>query len=365
VRLRLFSFGPDNDLARVRAADDHPLADLGPGTAWPMDAGLGRFRSAEALYMIDDLGDEPATALEERLFQAGCRSCVVAPVGEAESVQGMLLLAAEQPGAFTTTYRSLIEDIADLMGAALDRLEHKPPQPSSVPTDDSSVLKSAFLANVHHELRTPLTSIIGFAEVLSEDGEETTDRFADLIARSGRRLQKTFENLLSLFRLEAGTMPVDRSPLSVTAEVRTVVASFADEAPAASLTFDWNSPDASLDALLDHDGLHDVLRHLLDNAIKFTEVGGTVTVRLDATDDIIVLAVADTGIGMDPGRVPELFAPFRQASTGLDRSYEGCGLGLAIVQGWTDAMGGTVNVETAPGAGTTVTVRLPRESVDP
>jgi hypothetical protein len=56
VRLRLFSFGPDNDLARVRAADDHPLADLGPGTAWPMDAGLGRFRSAEALYMIDDLG---------------------------------------------------------------------------------------------------------------------------------------------------------------------------------------------------------------------------------------------------------------------------------------------------------------------
>jgi signal transduction histidine kinase len=117
-----------------------------------------------------------------------------------------------------------------------------------------------------------------------------------------------------------------------------------------------------VDAALDAGGLHDVLRQLLDNAVTFTEAGGTVAVRLRKAGDEVVLGVADTGIGMDPGRVPALFEPFRQASTGLNRSHEGCGLGLAIVQGWVEAMGGLVGVETAQGEGTTVTVPLPRRA---
>jgi signal transduction histidine kinase len=142
--------------------------------------------------------------------------------------------------------------------------------------------------------------------------------------------------------------------------VRTAVESVEEQARAANLSVEWEGPDDSFSAMIDHDGLHDIVHHLLNNAIKFTEDGDTITVRLRETDDMIVLVVADTGIGMDPGRVPELLKPFRQASTGLDRSHEGCGVGLAVVQRWVGAMSGTVDVETAKGEGTTVTVRLPR-----
>ncbi|HKL87723.1 MAG TPA: ATP-binding protein, partial [Salinibacter sp.] len=364
VRLRLFSFGPDDETARVRAANDRPLADLERGTAWPIDAGLQRFRDG-ALHVGDDLDGHAASVLEERLLRAGCRSYVAAPLSANGTVRGILLLAAEAPGAFTTAHRTLAEETADLLASALSRLAPEaPPEPSTDHTEPSP-LKSAFLANVHHELRTPLTSIIGFAEVLGGDEVEASEQFADLIARSGRRLKETFDALLTLSRLEAGTMTLDPSPLSVATEVRTAVEAVEEQARAANLSLEWDGPEASLSAVVDHDGLHDIVHHLLNNAIKFTEDGDTVTVRLRETDDWIVLTVADTGIGMDPARVPELLKPFRQASTGLDRSHEGCGVGLAIVQRWADAMGGTVDVETARGEGTTVTVGLPKTPTAP
>jgi len=89
------------------------------------------------------------------------------------------------------------------------------------------------------------------------------------------------------------------------------------------------------------------------------------TGRLHDADNAVVVEAADTGIGMNPDQVPELFSSFRRASTGLDRSHEGCGVGLTLTQGWVDVMGGTVEVETAKGDGTTVTVRLPQAPTVP
>lgn len=358
TRLRLFSFGPDRETARVRAANDRPLADLERDTAWPVDAGLRRYRR-DGLHAIEDIDPASASALEQRLLRAGCRSYVAAPLSVNGNVQGVLLLAAEAPGGFTTAHRTLAEETADLLASALSPLAPEAPPESSPGTAEPKPLKSAFLANVHHELRTPLTSIIGFAEVLCGDEVEAPEQFAGLIARSGRRLEETFDALITLSRLEAGTMALYPSPLAVATEVRSVVESFEEQAREAGLSLDLDAPDDVLDARVDSSGLHDVLHHLLDNAIRFSEAGDTVTVRLHGAGDAVVVEVADTGLGMDPDRVPELFAPFRQGSTGLDRTHEGCGVGLALVQGWVDVMGGTVDIETALGEGTTVTVHLP------
>jgi signal transduction histidine kinase len=304
---------------------------------------------------VDDLDAAASTALERHLAEAGLGSLVAVPIADDGGRRGILLLAAPPPAAFAPHHRAVAREAADLLGQALD-----PPGADEQDDETDDALRSALLANVHHELRTPLTSIIGFAEVLCQKEEGAAGRFADLIARSGRRLETTFDNLLTLSRLEAGTMPIEPEPLSVAAEGRAVVAAFEERAREAEVALEWNGPEGALDAVLDADGLRDVLRHLLDNAVAFTEAGGTVTVRLGAAGDEVVLAVADTGIGMDPARVSELTVPFRQASTGLDRTHEGCGLGLSIVQGWVTALAGTVDVETALGAGTTVTVRLPR-----
>jgi PAS domain S-box-containing protein len=353
ARGRLLTFEREGERATVWAASAGALEGLNRGATWPVGAGLRRFLYDEALRVVDDLRETAPTALEEHLLQAGCRSMAVIPVRTEGAFRGVLLLTAEAPGAFPPARRALVEEAADLLGRTLRSA-----------ADDDSALRSAFLANVHHELRTPLTSIIGFAEVLSrQGGDAVTNRFADLIARSGRRLEDTFDDILTLSRLDADAMPFNPGPLSVAAEARAAVEAVEEQAREAGLSIEWEGPDEPLDAVLDRDGLQDVVRHLLDNAVTFTEAGGTVAVRLGAEDRFVVLVVADTGMGMEPAEVPELFAPFRQASTGLDRTHEGCGLGLTIVQRWVDVMGGTVDVDTAPGEGTTVTVRLPHGPV--
>jgi signal transduction histidine kinase len=113
-------------------------------------------------------------------------------------------------------------------------------------------------------------------------------------------------------------------------------------------------------AQVNEDAARRICRNLLENAIKFTPEGGRVEVRVSAEGSHPVLEVEDSGIGMDPDKVPELFEAFKQESEGPDREYEGSGIGLSIVKRLTEEMNGRVGVDTEKGEGTCVTVRLPR-----
>ena len=117
-------------------------------------------------------------------------------------------------------------------------------------------------------------------------------------------------------------------------------------------------------AWADAGGVQIVLRNLVSNAIKYTEEG-EVQVRAYQTNDEVVLEVEDTGIGMDPSRAEDLFEPFRQASEGVSREYEGTGLGLAVTKQAAKQMGGTIEVETEKGEGSRFTVQLPRAEGSP
>jgi len=233
--------------------------------------------------------------------------------------------------------------------------------------EEMNRLKSAFLANMSHEIRTPLTSILGFAEAIGDAASDTDpqempiQQFADYISKSGTRLLETLDSVLDLSQLEAGSMTLSPEPVELTEEIRDSVDLLEQRAAEAGVTLQAELPDSPVWVHTDQGALRRILRNLLSNAIKYTEAGGHAWIRVWENDSI-VLEVEDTGIGMDPDRVPKLFNAFEQESTGPDRSHEGSGLGLAIVDRLVHEMGGSVEVNTEKGVGTRFTVRLPQDA---
>ncbi len=238
-------------------------------------------------------------------------------------------------------------------------------------------LKSVFLATVSHEIRTPLTSILGFAEAIGDkveaeaelqgggeagsENEKAVVRFARLIKKSGDRLMKTLDAVLTLSKLEAGEMDLSFETVDLASTAEETAEQYRRQANEKGVDLQVRAK-APVWAEADSGGLQIVLDNLLSNAVKYTEEGGNVRVRAYAGEGAATLEIEDTGIGMEPGRAEELFEPFRQASEGLTREYEGTGLGLAVTKKIVDQMGGSIEVVTEKGEGSRFTVRLPGAS---
>lgn len=231
--------------------------------------------------------------------------------------------------------------------------------------EEMNQLKSAFLANMGHEVRTPLAAIMGFADVLNDlDLDGPANKFSSLIRRSSQRLLDTLNAVLELAQLEASAVDLQPAPFSAAAVLYDAAAAYQDAAADAGCTLTVEEPPSEVEVELDREALMRICTHLIDNAVKFTPSGGTITARIRATESAVTLVVADTGVGMDPGMVSQIFTAFQQISTGDARSYEGSGLGLTITKHLVELLQGTIQVDTELGAGTTVRVRLPRQ-VDP
>jgi signal transduction histidine kinase len=232
--------------------------------------------------------------------------------------------------------------------------------------EEASRMKSSFLANMSHEIRTPLTSVIGFAEAAGTEASElnlpessTLPKYADLIEQGGKRLLETLEGVLNLSKLEAGQMDLDSGAVNLADQAQRAAEELGLKAQEKEIDLRLETCSAPLWAKADEGGVQIVLRNLVSNAIKYTGEDGTVWVRTYRASDRAVLEVEDTGPGMEPEMVDRLFEPFRQASEGLDREYEGTGVGLAVTKEATEQMDGTIEVETQKGEGTCFAVRLP------
>lgn len=249
--------------------------------------------------------------------------------------------------------------------------------------EEANRLKSAFLANMSHEIRTPLTSIIGFAEAIGDslsDLDELTSnnerneaerhdfgqvhRFAQLIERSGQRLLETLNSVLDLSKLEAGSMHLEPERINVAKEVKETTELFERRAEQQNVDLRTVVTDAPLWSRADRGGVERVLNNLLSNAVKFTESGGEVTVRAHEESDWVTLQVEDTGVGIDPEFLPNLFDAFKQESKGPDRTHEGSGLGMAVTKQLVERMDGSIQVDSEPGKGTCFTIRLPHVSTE-
>jgi signal transduction histidine kinase len=225
--------------------------------------------------------------------------------------------------------------------------------------------KTDFMSTVSHELRTPLTSISGYLELLLDAAPgELSDvqlRMLEVIGRNTRRLRDLIEDILTLSKIESGDFRTEPGPVDLAEIIERAVAAVSPAAAKASvgLHLDVRGP---LPLTGDVVQLDRVLTSLLGNAVKFTPADGTVTVRAEHRDDETVLTVADTGIGIPAGEQQALFARFFRATNAVHHAVPGTGLGLAIVRTIVDKHGGTIDIESAEGVGTTVTVRLPDQT---
>ena len=266
-------------------------------------------------------------------------------------------LGGEEAGeeVFVEIFRDITERKrkAERLRRAKDQAER-----ARLEAEEASQMKSAMLANMSHEIRTPLTSIIGFAEAIGEEisGREEVARFADLIEGSGRRLLDTLDAVLNLSKLEAEEMSLKARPVDLGEQAREIAEELRPQAEEGGLVLAVEAEKAG--ARADEGGVKIVLQNLLSNAIKYTEEG-RVEVRTYREGETAIIEVEDTGIGMEPEVAEGLFEPFRQASEGLSREYEGTGVGLAVTKKATEQMGGTIDIETQKGEGSRFTVRLP------
>ena len=224
--------------------------------------------------------------------------------------------------------------------------------------------KASFLARVSHELRTPLNTVIGLAQVGLRDaaaGLPVETHYARILS-AGQELLGVINDVIDFSALEMGGLSVRRQPLNLADSVAQAVQKVEPSVAAKGLSFQvtW-ALSASLVVLGDARRVEQVLVQLLSNAVKFTQVGH-VHLDIRETPEQVVLEVSDTGIGMSPRQLQNLFQPFEQMDGSNTRPYSGLGLGLVIAQHLAQEMGGMIEVSSLPGEGTEVRLSLVRAS---
>lgn len=236
--------------------------------------------------------------------------------------------------------------------------------------EEANRSKSAFLAAMSHELKTPLNAVLGFSEIIKDEmlGPICPAKYrsyaADIHA-SGTRLLAIISDVLDVARLNGGAITLNTKPYAVTLLAEEAIA-MARIATKDARTVTVDVPDGLPMIEADPQRLRQALANLLSNALKFTPEGGTVSLWVwqDYTGGVS-LAVKDTGIGMDKDKIAAALEPFRQLDRSLARRFEGAGLGLSIAKSLVELHGGVLAIESAVGAGTTVTIALPPSRTTP
>ena len=226
--------------------------------------------------------------------------------------------------------------------------------------------KSEFLANMSHELRTPLNSIIGFSEVMMREtfGPHTIDAYREYsrhIHDSGRHLLAIINDILDLSKIEAGKAELDKTePIALSALIETVSRAVHLLAEKKGIHFEAVA-DPDLPNLVGSERmLRQIVTNLLSNAVKFTPDGGTISLTAGvAASGELVLAVADSGIGMSTAEIAVALTPFGQVDSALNRRHEGTGLGLPLARGMAALHLAVLRITSSPGAGTLVEVVFP------
>jgi two-component system cell cycle sensor histidine kinase PleC len=229
--------------------------------------------------------------------------------------------------------------------------------------EDANRAKSEFLANVSHELRTPLNAIIGFSDLMLAGafGPLGADKYAEYcrdIQDSGRFLLAIISDILNMARIEAGRLQIEPEPLPLEPLVAETLDAYSADAARARIRIVTETPP-DLMLVADRQSVRQVLFNLVSNAVKFTTEGGLVRIAASAEPDGVRLVVEDTGIGIPSVALAKLGRPFEQVQSPLTRSHKGSGLGLAISRSLVALHGGTMQIDSAEGAGTKVTVFFP------
>ncbi len=228
--------------------------------------------------------------------------------------------------------------------------------------------KSEFLAHMSHELRTPLNAIIGFSEILKRElfGPLAPRyvEYAETIFESGQHLLGIINDLLDMARIEAGRFELIEETIDIASVVESCLTMVRARADHGELTVGARIAGRAQRISADRRSVMQVLLNLLSNSVKFTPRGGSVTVSARVGEDgQMLISVIDSGPGINPEMLPRIFEPFQQADSRLSRKIEGTGLGLAISRNLMELHGGSLEIESEIGHGTTAHMRFPASRV--
>jgi PAS domain S-box-containing protein len=278
---------------------------------------------------------------------------------------GGLVFGHPDPGVFTEQHERIAAGIASWAAVAMDNARlYENERNARAEAQAASRVKSDFLTTMSHELRTPLNAIAGYAELLALGirGPVTDAQREDLarIQRSQRHLLSLINDVLNFAKIESGHVDFDTRDVALSEIVGTIEVLVAPQLRARGLRYACEACDSAARVHADPDKVQQILLNLLSNAIKFTEPGGAITVSVELEDAAAAIHVRDTGCGVPPDEIEEIFEPFVQLHRGLTTAHEGTGLGLAISRDLARAMAGDITAESTPGQGSTFTLTLPR-----
>ncbi|GAB4111690.1 MAG: hybrid sensor histidine kinase/response regulator [Roseiflexaceae bacterium] len=331
--------------------------------------GLDGYETTTRLRSLPHLQHVPIIALtadtrmgvRERSLVAGCSGYITKPIdprGLPDQIHEFI--GGKREAVSTTIETSILREYNDKL---VERLERQVRELSAANAELQELdrLKTNFLATLSHELRTPLTSILGYLELFERgtlgDLSEMQSHALEVVGRNARALSRLLNNLLYL--QEVRSNEIRRQPINMSELTLHVLQELQPLATSHSVTLQQMiAPGITLKG--DSTALTQVVRNLIDNAIKFNRHGGSVRVVLAADTTRVLLRVEDTGIGIPEEALEKIFVPFYQVDDTLARSYTGAGLGLAIVKYVTEAFSGHVSVRSTLGSGSIFTLVFPR-----
>jgi signal transduction histidine kinase/DNA-binding response OmpR family regulator len=348
-------------LAALHDPDGHvPERALGAPAAWPMA------RAAQGEPVLVDLA---ALNLELRLAPDAAAAqpapplrALVAPVTGAEGGEpvGYLVAALNPHRLFDASYQGFIELLTAQVAAAVARAdEYERARERADALAELDRAKTAFFSNVSHEFRTPLTLMLGPLEdaMAAADAGPQRERL-DMAHRNALRLLRLVNSLLDFSRIEAGRVEAAFRPTDLAALTADLAAAFRAATEKAGLRLLLDTPKLSQPAYVDRDMWEKIVLNLVSNAFKFT-LEGEIEVTLLEADGAAWLSVRDTGTGIPPDQIDRLFDRFHRVEGARGRSFEGSGIGLALVRELVRLHGGDVTVDSAAGSGSVFRVMIP------
>src|SRR5262245_32997664 len=358
---------------RLRAshyADERDTAALpGPGGVTTIPKGQGlttRVMELQQPVQIPDIAvdDTYESPVRHALIDAGHRALLGVPLMSEDEVIGVLGVTSKTPGEFAPEIVHLLNTFATQSALAIQnaRLFHEVEDKSRL-LEAASRHKSEFLANMSHELRTPLNAILGFSEVLAERMfGEVNDKQAEYlqdILSSGRHLLSLINDILDLSKVEAGRLELELTRFHLPTTIDNAVTLVRERATRHGISLEETVDGRIGDIVADERKIKQVLLNLLSNAAKFTPDGGRVDLTATSAEDVVTVAVSDTGIGIAPEDQAAIFEEFRQVGRDDARKQEGTGLGLTLAKKFVELHGGRIWVRSEVGQGSTFSFTLP------
>jgi PAS domain S-box-containing protein len=252
--------------------------------------------------------------------------------------------------------------VAFVRDVTAERQAHQQLERAREAAEAASQAKSLFLANMSHELRTPLNAVIGLADLLLLERDPLVDRqreYLEGIASSGRHLLALVNDVLDLAKIEAGKQELDLQSIPIHDAIEEGMAAILPLADSRGVMLEPATIVAVPNVRADRVRLRQILYNLISNAVKFTDRGGIVRIRARRDEDRVSIAVIDTGVGIAAADLSRLYRSFEQLALPSGDRPGGTGLGLALTKRLVEMHGGTIDVESELGVGTTFTVRIP------